>query len=297
MLKNFFKLGLIGTSPGNGHPFSWSAIFNGFDHTLIDDCGFTAIPNYLKKKKYPDDFINSAQVTHIWTQDRKMSEKIAKTCFIENIVDKYTDMIGKVDGILLARDDANFHYELSKPFLLEGLPIYIDKPLALTKSDALRILKLQQYEGQVFSCSALKYAEEFTLTNSEKEEIGEILSIDGYVPKDWERYSVHIIEPILNLIPNRGRILDYEKIYNLDRTKLVLNFENVRVSLNAMGSKNIKTNIKLTGKLGSKNLVFHNTFDAFKKALLAFVKTINHKEKNYDCNNLLDIIKIIELGI
>ena len=46
-----------------------------------------------------------------------ISEKIAKTCYIENIVQKYEDMIGKVDGILLARDDAENHLEMSKPFL------------------------------------------------------------------------------------------------------------------------------------------------------------------------------------
>ena len=28
------KLGLIGQSPGNGHPYSWSAILNGFEKTL-----------------------------------------------------------------------------------------------------------------------------------------------------------------------------------------------------------------------------------------------------------------------
>ena len=69
-------------------------------------------------------------VSHIWTQDIKISRHIAKTTFIPNVVSNYEDMIGHVDGILLARDDAENHLEISKPFLMAGIPIFIDKPLA-----------------------------------------------------------------------------------------------------------------------------------------------------------------------
>lgn len=29
--KPEISLGIIGMTPGNGHPYSWSAIFNGYD--------------------------------------------------------------------------------------------------------------------------------------------------------------------------------------------------------------------------------------------------------------------------
>jgi hypothetical protein len=28
------RLGIIGASPGNGHPYSWSAFFNGYDEKI-----------------------------------------------------------------------------------------------------------------------------------------------------------------------------------------------------------------------------------------------------------------------
>ena len=41
------KLGIIGLSSDNGHPYSWSAIFNGYDPEEMARCPFPGIPEYL----------------------------------------------------------------------------------------------------------------------------------------------------------------------------------------------------------------------------------------------------------
>ena len=61
--------------------------------------------------------INSARVEYVWTQDPKISESIAKTTGIETIVNKLNDMIGKVDTVLLTRDDPENHVEIAKQFI------------------------------------------------------------------------------------------------------------------------------------------------------------------------------------
>ena len=38
------KLGIIGMSDGNGHPYSWSAIFNGYNRDEMQKCTFPVIP-------------------------------------------------------------------------------------------------------------------------------------------------------------------------------------------------------------------------------------------------------------
>ena len=46
------KLGIIGLSEGNGHPYSWSSIINGgFDEATMADCGYAGIPIYLTANK------------------------------------------------------------------------------------------------------------------------------------------------------------------------------------------------------------------------------------------------------
>ena len=90
-------------SAGNAHPYSWSAIINGvFDGDEITAVGYPAVAAYLKANR--DTLgIPSARVTHVWTQDRKISESIAKASSVANIVDKLDDMIGQIDALLLTR--------------------------------------------------------------------------------------------------------------------------------------------------------------------------------------------------
>ena len=166
------KLGMIGLSPGNGHPYSWGAIFNGYDVNEMSSCPFPVIPQYLSQQSFPQDAIADATVSHIWTQDRDISNHVAKSAYIEAVVDDLEDMIEHVDGILLARDDSETHYEFAKPFLEAGLPIYIDKPLATTVAEAEKIYSLQQFEGQIFTCSALRYAPDFQWQENERDDLG-----------------------------------------------------------------------------------------------------------------------------
>jgi hypothetical protein len=167
MVKNI-NIGIIGMSDGNGHPYSWSAIFNGYDKKIMEKCEFPAIPIYLKKQKFPDVQIKNAKVTHIWTQDKYLSKKIASSTLIENVVDNYQDLVGNVDAIILARDDAENHISIASFFLKKSMPIFIDKPLALSVSDAKKILSLQSYDGQIFSCSSMRYSTELKLSNEQK---------------------------------------------------------------------------------------------------------------------------------
>ena len=51
-IGNQLKIGIIGISEGNGHPYSWSSIFNGFDEKELIKCPYPAIIEYLKKKNF-----------------------------------------------------------------------------------------------------------------------------------------------------------------------------------------------------------------------------------------------------
>ena len=67
------KLGIIGMSEGNGHPYSWSSIFNGYNAAHMQECPFAAIPEYLSKQKFPEDSLaHLGEVTHVWCHEKKM---------------------------------------------------------------------------------------------------------------------------------------------------------------------------------------------------------------------------------
>lgn len=292
------RLGVIGLSPGNGHPYSWSAIFNGYNPLAMEDCGFPVIPRYLEKQKFPQDGIQGAEVTHIWTQDPVLSEKVAQASLIPHIVTNYTDLIGRVDAVLLARDDAENHVEYASPFLQSGLPIFIDKPLALTVAEAQELLSLQQYPGQLFSCSALRYAPELQLSEDDRNKLGDIRYIHATVPKDWNKYAIHIIDPVLNILADKGNFSTPRIIRSPNITSLqALHDSGALVVFNAMGDTPVPIEIQLAGSKGCVKLQFKDTFTAFKNSLTDFVAGISEHRVKTSSDQLLRAIYLLEAGV
>lgn len=291
------RLGVIGLSEGNGHPYSWSAIFNGYDKSAMEDCGFPVIPRYLENQRFPQDAIPGAKVTHVWTQETKLSEKVATAALIPNVADKYIDLVGHVDAILLARDDAETHFEIAKPFLEAGLPIYIDKPMALTTKDANRMFDHQEYDGQIFSCSALRYAKEFKLSPFDSAKVGKVIRIKASSPKDWNKYSIHAIDPVLRMLGDRGEFSKASVTKSGDTTMLNTKHESgIEIQIATLGAQPVPIQIILYGTDGSITLQFKNTYDAFKAALQDFVDGIKTNTIRTHEDQILRAVSLIEAG-
>jgi len=291
------KLGIIGLSEGNGHPYSWSAIFNGYNPEVMKNCPFSVIPEYLSKQKFPEDLIQGGSVTHIWTQDSAISRDIAESCNIEHIVDSYADLIGKVDAVLLARDDVKMHYEMSAPFLKAGMPIYIDKPIAANMKMLKKIFSLQQYEGQIFTCSALRYAKEFVLTDEERESVGGFQYIDACIENDWIKYGVHIIEPVMKLIGFQGQITNIRKVVTGRKRLVIVDWQSgLQTAFSSLGDVSSPTVIRIFGNRGFKEMILNDTFFAFKNALQSFIDSINKGQEHDSREYISNIVKIIEGG-
>ncbi|MCC5946007.1 MAG: Gfo/Idh/MocA family oxidoreductase [Bernardetiaceae bacterium] len=292
------KLGIIGMSEGNGHPYSWAAIFNGFDMNYMKDCPFPAIPEYLSVQKYPENFLYSeAEVTHVYTQDKSISEHIAKSSKIPNVASNLEDMIGKVDALLLARDDAENHFYFSKSYLEAGIPIYIDKPLAQLPFTAKFILENQKFDSQVYTCSALRYAKEFELDAQQREDIGKIISIQAYTPKSWEKYAIHVIEPVLVLL-NFPKVSEFRcnKINNYHRLSFVAN-EEIIVTISNLQKANTPLYLEVTGEKKTVKLIFKDSFNAFRAALKEFIIQVKTRENRIPRAQTLQVIEIIEKGL
>ena len=296
MTSEKLRLGLIGMSPGNGHPYSWSAICNGYDQVLMEDCGFPVIPRYLEKQNFPYDFINNAKVTHIWTQDNNLSKHIAKASKIANIANDFEDLIGSVDAVLLARDDAENHLYFAKPFLEAGIPIYIDKPLALSLNEAKKLFDLQSYSGQIFSCSALGYADELAPDSSELASIGEIRSIIGFTPKDWDKYAIHIIEPLLRLLPDDD-VVEVSRWKAGGRTTLHIQFSSgIDAQITTFGDSIVPITLKVIGSAGCIDLQFGDAFQCFKTALQDFIASAKEKKSRISTSRMLRVVSLVEMG-
>ncbi len=290
------KLGVLGISPDNGHPYSWSAIFNGYDPVVMADCPFPVIPRYLAARRFPQDSIAGARVTHVWTQDRAVSEHIAAASFIPTVIDDPGELIGQVDAVLLARDDAENHLALASPFLEAGLPVYIDKPLAHSRAQALAIYGRQSRPGLVFTCSALAYAREFQLAMHELEALRPLRYVEAVAPKDWGRYAIHAIEPLLNLIGSQGDIRRATASGDQVRTLDLQWASGLTGRITTLGAPAGPIEIRLYGEHAFRTLTFEDSFGAFRAALTAFKEIVSGERAIQDPEHVLPIIDIVEAG-
>ncbi|WP_110689369.1 Gfo/Idh/MocA family oxidoreductase [Salinicola endophyticus] len=294
------NLGMIGLSSGNGHPYSWGAIFNGYDKAAMEACGFPVIPRYLERQTWPESQLSSARVTSIWTQDQNLSNKVASAARIPTVVSHPNDMIGMVDGLLLARDDAENHYKYAAPFLKAGVPVYIDKPIALSLNDLGYLYDLEQYPGQIFSCSALSYGDELRLSAEESLALGEIRSIIATTPKSWDKYAVHVIEPSLRFLPSEDVPETSSRVSGDHGTTgamlSVLWKSGIQTSFVATGDAVAPISIRLHGTKGWKELLFTDAFPAFKKALEDFVRGIENNTVQSPKEHHSRVVSLIEQG-
>ncbi len=291
------RLGVIGLSAGNGHPYSWSAIFNGYDPEAMASCPFPAIPRYLARQSFPAVALASARVTHVWTQDRKISEHVARASRIPHVVDRLETMIGEIDAVLLARDDAQNHFEHAAPFLEAGVPIYIDKPLALSTRDALRLLALRHYSWQIFTCSALRYADELLISDSSRKRIGAVRLIDAIVPHVWETYAAHIVEPVLIAFPEADEVLDYQRFRREAVTTLTVHWASgLQTRFTSTGAAAGPITICAYGERAAVRRSFRDAFSAFRSALSQFIQTIQAQHCPIADAAMLRVVRLIELG-
>lgn len=291
------KLGVIGLSEGNGHPYSWSAIFNGYVPARMEECGFPVIPRYLEKQRWPEDAIPEAKVTHVWTQDLALSNHVAKAARITHVVKRPEDMIGEVDGILLARDDPETHFELAAPFLKAGLPVYIDKPVCLSLKELDHLYALQQFPGQLFTCSAIRYGREFEFTEPIRAKLGKLRHIHATTPKDWEKYGVHVIEPLLKLAGDQGKLERYQNWRQGDAVIIQLAWESgFQATVSALGKSACPLGLRLIGDAGWHDMIFADSFFAFKAALTDFVMGMINRDVRTDPDFVRRVVEVIEVG-
>ncbi len=291
------KLGIIGMSDGNGHPYSWAAIINGYNMQYMRDCPFPSIPEYLSKEKFPENFLTQlAEVSHVWTQDKDLSGHIAKSSNITTVVSNAEDMIGQVDAILLARDDAHTHASMASPFLKAGIPVFIDKPFALTMKDAEQMLQLQQEDWHIFTCSSLRYAEEVLLTKEEKNRCGTIYLVEASVPKYWETYAIHLLEPILMNTPNRGELLEVKSSVREEIQLSIVKWQNTSAYIKTTGKYPSPLLFTYYGENATVQKSFVNSFACFKASIQAFIEQVNNQMNVIDRKQTLELVQILEWG-
>ncbi|OFX13779.1 MAG: hypothetical protein A2Z18_06090 [Armatimonadetes bacterium RBG_16_58_9] len=287
------KLGIIGLSPGNGHPYSWAAIFNGYDRAEMKKCPFPLIPDYLDKQNPADVRIPDAKVTHIWTQDVEISRSVARSSLIQNIVDNMVDMIGEVDAVILARDDGENHLEMARPFIEAGLPILIDKPLTDQANHLGEFVRYYEQGKPIMSCSSMRYSPAF-VELKQGNPIGRILTVSAVTPKYWRTYGIHLVEGVCTVMG-----VGIESVQNVGRPgeEIVhLQYSDGRHAVLQSFAKITSGLVTFFGENGAATPQDPDAFLQFKNMLAHFVEMLKTGKAPFDWHETVEMSKIVIAG-
>jgi len=122
------------------------------------------------------------------------------------IVPTIASLLEKVDYVLLETNDGRPHLEQVLPVLAAGKPVFIDKPIAGSLSDAVAIFAAaKQANVPVFSSSSLRFGKDSQAARAGS--IGEVQHCETHSPCSLEKthpdlfwYGIHGVESLFTVM-------------------------------------------------------------------------------------------------
>ena len=286
-------IGIIGLSEGNGHPFSYSSIINGYSNEGLATSGWPGIYAYVRRRHASEFGFDGWKVTHAWTQYPESTKKLCLACQIPNGVEDYREFLGQVDAVIIARDDYQTHFEISKPFLEAGLPVFIDKPLSVELSE-LRKYKPYLEKGQLMSCSGMRYARELDEPRAELVAYGCIKLIRGSIVLNWENYGIHLLDAIFGVTD--AHPVSVQMFSGAYDSAFIRLDDEVIVQIDALNDCARTFHIEIFGTERTGAFDIFDNFSMFRRMLWQFLESIRTGKPAIPPGRTLETMRVLIAG-
>jgi predicted dehydrogenase len=287
------RVGIVGMSEGNGHPFSFSSIVNGFSDEGLAEAGWPGIHAYVRRRDPSEFGVGDLRITHAWTQDRATTEKLCRASMIENACASLDDFRGAVDAVIIARDDPESHWPIAQPFLDAGLPVFVDKPLAVDAATLRRFIPFLE-KGRLMSCSGLRYATELDEPRSRLADYGRMKLARGVVVNSWEQYGIHMLEGIFGVL--RARPVAVQRHPAGHASMAVESDDGTLVLVDALDDSATTFRIDFHGTELSTAHEVRDNFGMFRRALWRFEGMIRTGEPPIPPRHTVDLMRVLIAG-
>ncbi|MDN3555238.1 Gfo/Idh/MocA family protein [Halomonas maura] len=287
------RIGMLGASDGNGHPFSFSAIINGYCDHGLRAAGWPVIYDYVRRRHGSEFGVGDLRVTHAWTQDVEQTASLCAAARIPHAVRDPLEMIGAVDAVIIARDDHASHRPLAGPFLEAGVPVFIDKPLTLDL-DELRDFAPYLERGLLMSCSGMRYARELDTWRAGQVDHGDIKLVRGTIVNGWERYGVHLLDAILPLLASRP--VSVRALPAVHDSLVVTMTDGVSVHIDALGQVPVVFRIELLGSRQVGGVDITDNFSMFRRTLWEFWRQVVEERPAIPAADTIEVMRTLIAG-
>lgn len=179
------RIGIIGLD--TSHSPAFTEIINGTgDRPGID--GFEVVAAYPRgSRSIPS---STRRIPEYTRQIEEMGVRI---------VGSIAELVDRVDAVLLETNDGRRHLEQALPVIRAGKPIFVDKPLEASLTQAFMLVEAaRRHEVPIFSASALRYLDAARRLRASEERV---LGADTFSPAVLEPhhpdlfwYGIHGVE-------------------------------------------------------------------------------------------------------
>ncbi len=186
------KVGIIGI---DAHAPSWTKIIN-------DPKAEGELADMTIVAAFPGGSPDIPQSVELLAKAREPMEKLGV-----EMVDTIDALIKKSDVVMILSIDGRSHLQQAIPVIEAGKTLFIDKPIAASVSDAIKIYRLaKEKKVPVFTSSSLRYADR-ALNIHKDPKLGKIIGAEVYSPcktepnhPDFFWYGIHGVEPLFTIM-------------------------------------------------------------------------------------------------
>lgn len=216
------------------------------------------------------------------------------------MVDSPEDLIGQIDAVMISSDDVKRHHDMAVPFLEQGMPTFIDKPMAFSLDEAAALVALaEMHDAPLCSASSLRYSPE-VVEVAEGGAVGEVVGVDAISPsKDAVGgvpgimyYGIHGVETLFTLMgPGCESV---QAITTASGTLTIGNWADGRLgSVRGFAEGVAGFGFRVVGTEGHRALLVGTEY-IYRELLKRVIEMFETGEPPFDIRETLEIIAFIE---
>jgi predicted dehydrogenase len=293
------KLGLISAASygymgaprvsGSNHGTAFATTFNGWDDTQAARFQGTFVRSQRR--------LDGARVVRVWDPLPEPAQRLAGACSIEKVCSSPEEACEGVDAVILIDDGSGEQWKHAAYPLKKGVPVFCDKPLAMTARQAQEVAKLARSTGTKFmSSSALRFVPDIVKLREELPRLGPVYLATAACGNELVYYGLHALSMIYAVLgPGAVSCLNAgQPGLNVVRVR----FADHRDVVLLVGEKEWMSagyQISLYGQKGWRTLQ-PNLADLYSYLLEAFLRYVQTGTEPYPIEEEVELIAALEAG-
>ncbi len=176
-------------TPGSHHGTAFATTFNGWDDAKARQWKGTFIKSARR--------LDHARVVKIWDPDQAAARQLAQICSIEHVTGTPEQCSDGVDAVLIVDDGSGAQWKYATHPLRKGVPVFCDKPLAMTAREAQAVARLvRETKTPFMSASSLRFVPDILKLRQERSQLGAVHLATATCGNELVYYGIHALSMI-----------------------------------------------------------------------------------------------------